>query len=123
MREQVSLLAYSPLAQGYLTGKYLGGARPPGARSTLFERGQRYQGPGAETALKNYVELAAAHGLTPAQLALKFCATREFMTSVIIGATSMEQLAHAIDAFDVAWTPELEAAVETLHATIPNPCP
>ncbi|MCA3692927.1 aldo/keto reductase [Aquidulcibacter sp.] len=123
MRENVGLLAYSPLAQGYLTGKYLGGARPPGARTTLFERGQRYQGPGAEPAIKSYIELAAAHGLTPVQLALKFCATREFMTSVIIGATTMEQLSHAIEAFDKPWTPELEAAVETLHSTIPNPCP
>ena len=123
MREDVGLLAYSPLAQGYLTGKYLGGARPPGARSTLFERGQRYEGPGAEAALTAYVQLAKDHGLTPAQLALKFCATREFMTSVIIGATTMEQLSHAIDAFDVAWSPELEAAVEKMHATIPNPCP
>jgi aryl-alcohol dehydrogenase-like predicted oxidoreductase len=89
----------------------------------LFERGQRYQGPGAEPAIKSYMELAAAHDMTPVQLALKFCATREFMTSVIIGATTMEQLSHAIEAFDKPWTPELEAAVETLHSTIPNPCP
>jgi aryl-alcohol dehydrogenase-like predicted oxidoreductase len=123
MREEVSLLAYSPLAQGYLTGKYLGGARPAGARSTLFERGQRYEGPGAEPALKAYVDLAADHGLTPSQLALKFCATREFMTSVIIGATTMEQLVHDIDAFDAPWSEALENAVETLHATTPNPCP
>jgi aryl-alcohol dehydrogenase-like predicted oxidoreductase len=123
MREDVSLLAYSPLAQGYLTGKYLGGARPAGARTTLFERGQRYQGPGAETALKAYVDLAADHGLTPSQLALKFCATREFMTSVIIGATTMEQLVHDIDAFDAPWNEDLEKAIETIHATTPNPCP
>ena len=123
MREDVGLLAYSPLGQGYLTGKYLKGARPVGARSTLFERGQRYEGPGAEAAIKAYVDLAAEHGLTASQLALKFCATREFMTSVIIGATTMDQLVHDIDAFDVPWSDELEKAVETLHATIPNPCP
>jgi aryl-alcohol dehydrogenase-like predicted oxidoreductase len=123
MRENVGLLAYSPLAQGYLTGKYLDGARPPGARSTLFERGQRYQGPGAERALRAYVELAADHGLSPSQLALKFCATREFMTSVIIGATTMEQLKHDIDAFDSAWSDEIEAAVTDVHASTPNPCP
>jgi aryl-alcohol dehydrogenase-like predicted oxidoreductase len=123
MREQVGLLAYSPLAQGYLTGKYLDGARPPGARSTLFERGQRYEGPGAEPAIRSYVGLAAEHGLTPAQLSLKFCATRCFMTSVIIGATTMEQLEHAIGAFSVGWSDELEKAVDRLHATTPNPCP
>jgi aryl-alcohol dehydrogenase-like predicted oxidoreductase len=123
MREDVGLLAYSPLGQGYLTGKYLGGARPAGARSTLFERGQRYEGPGAEAAIKAYVDLAGDHGLTPSQLALKFCATREFMTSVIIGATTMEQLVHDIDAFDSPWSEALENAVETLHATTPNPCP
>ncbi len=123
MREDVGLLAYSPLGQGYLTGKYLNGARPAGARSTLFERGQRYEGPSADAAIKAYVDLASDHGLTPSQLALKFCATREFMTSVIIGATTMEQLTHDIDAFDVPWSEELEKAVETIHSTTPNPCP
>lgn len=123
MRENVGLLAYSPLAQGYLIGKYLDGARPPGARSTLFERGQRYQGPGADPAIKAYIKLGAEHGLTPAQLALKFCATRCFMTSVIIGATTMEQLTHDIDAFNVPWSDDLEKAVDLIHATTPNPCP
>jgi aryl-alcohol dehydrogenase-like predicted oxidoreductase len=123
MREDVGLLAYSPLGQGYLTGKYLDGARPAGARTTLFERGQRYEGPSADKAIKAYVDLAADHGLTPSQLALKFCATREFMTSVIIGATTMDQLAHDIDAFDVPWSDELEKAVEAIHSTFPNPCP
>lgn len=123
MREDVGLLAYSPLGQGYLTGKYLDGARPAGARSTLFERGQRYEGPGADPAIRKYLDVAADHGLTPSQLALKFCATREFMTSVIIGATTMEQLIHDIDAFDAPWNDDLEAAVTAIHAAIPNPCP
>jgi aryl-alcohol dehydrogenase-like predicted oxidoreductase len=123
MRENVGLLAYSPLGQGYLTGKYLDGARPAGARSTLFERGQRYEGPGADPAIRKYLEVAADHCLTPSQLALKFCATREFMTSVIIGATTMEQLIHDIDAFDAPWNDEIEAAVTAVHAAIPNPCP
>jgi aryl-alcohol dehydrogenase-like predicted oxidoreductase len=123
MRENVGLLAYSPLAQGYLTGKYLDGARPAGARSTLFERGQRYEGPGADRAIRAYLDLAAAHGLSPSQLALRFCAQREFMTSVIIGATTMEQLTHDIDAFDAPWSDELEAAVTAIHSSVPNPCP
>jgi aryl-alcohol dehydrogenase-like predicted oxidoreductase len=123
MREHVGLLAYSPLGQGYLTGKYLDGARPAGARTTLFNRGQRYEGPSADAAIRAYVSLAADHKLTPAQLALKFCATRPFMTSVIIGATTMEQLTHDLDAFDAPWNEELEKAVEQLQATYPNPCP
>jgi aryl-alcohol dehydrogenase-like predicted oxidoreductase len=123
MREDVGLLAYSPLGQGYLTGKYLDGARPKGARTTLFDRGQRYQGPSADPAIKAYVELAQQHGLTPAQLALKFCATREFMTSVIIGATTMDQLSHNIAAFDVPWTEALERSVEDIQSKYPNPCP
>jgi aryl-alcohol dehydrogenase-like predicted oxidoreductase len=123
MRENVGLLAYSPLGQGYLTGKYLDGARPPGARTTLFERGQRYQGPSADPAIRAYMALAADHGLTPAQLSLKFCATRAFMTSVIIGATTMEQLSHAIDAFDVPWSDDLETGIDTIQSQFPNPCP
>jgi aryl-alcohol dehydrogenase-like predicted oxidoreductase len=123
MREDVGLLAYSPLGQGYLTGKYLDGARPAGARTTLFERGQRYEGPGADPAIKAYVALARDHGLSPSQLALKFCATREFMTSVIIGATTMDQLVHDIGAFDVPWNEELEKAVDAIHNLFPNPCP
>jgi aryl-alcohol dehydrogenase-like predicted oxidoreductase len=122
-QEQVGLLAYSPLAQGYLTGKYLDGARPAGARTTLFNRGQRYETPAAETTLRAYVDLARAHGLTPEQLALAFCATRSFMTSVIIGATTLAQLEADLAAFDTVWTPELEAAVDAIHASCPNPCP
>lgn len=123
VREDVALLAYSPLGQGYLTGKYLDGARPAGARTTLFNRGQRYEGPGAEGALRAYVELAARHGMSGAELALRFCMSRPFMGSVILGATSLEQLAHALDACEQGWSDELERAVETIHATAPNPCP
>lgn len=122
-QESVGLLAYSPLAQGYLTGKYLDGARPAGARSTLFNRGQRYETASAERMLRGYVTLAREHGLTPEQLALKFCATRSFMTSVIIGATSLTQLEADLAAFDAPWTREIEAAVDALHASCPNPCP
>jgi aryl-alcohol dehydrogenase-like predicted oxidoreductase len=123
MREQVDLLAYSPLAQGQLTGKYLGGALPAGSRKALYNRMQRYEGPGAHEAFRAYVELAKTHGLDPAQLALKFCDTRAFVTATIIGATSMEQLKTDIDAFDVTWTEDLETAVNAIHARQPNPCP
>ncbi len=123
MREDVGLLAYSPLAQGYLTGKYLNGARPDGARSTLFNRGQRYETPGAEAALRRYVELAATLGVPAAALAIKFCDTRPFTTSTLIGATTMEQLVHDMDAFDLTWTPDMERGVNDLHAAHSNPCP
>jgi aryl-alcohol dehydrogenase-like predicted oxidoreductase len=122
-QEDVGLLAYSPLAQGYLTGKYLDGARPAGARTTLFNRGQRYETPAADRMIRAYLMLARDHGLTPEQLALKFCATRSFMTSVIIGATTMDQLEADLAAFQAPWTKALEDAVDELHASCPNPCP
>jgi aryl-alcohol dehydrogenase-like predicted oxidoreductase len=123
MREQVGLLAYSPLAQGQLTGKYLDGAVPAGSRKALYNRMQRYEGPGAHEAFRAYVDLAKQNGIDPAQLALKFCDTRPFVTATIIGATSMAQLKTDIDAFDLTWTEDLDKAVDTIHVRQPNPCP
>ena len=110
MREHVSLLAYSPLAQGYLTGKYLDGARPAGTRTTLFARGQRYENPVAEQAVRKYMALAREFGLDPAQMAIAYVNSRPFLTSTIIGATTMEQLKTDIAAIDVKISPELEEA-------------
>jgi aryl-alcohol dehydrogenase-like predicted oxidoreductase len=123
MREEVSLLAYSPLAQGYLSGKYLDGARPAGARTTLFNRGQRYEKPGAEEAIRKYVALAREFGLDPSQMALAFVNSRPFVTSNIIGATSMDQLRADIASVDVAITPELEERIDAIHQLHCNPCP
>jgi aryl-alcohol dehydrogenase-like predicted oxidoreductase len=123
MHENVSLLAYSPLAQGYLTGKYLDGARPPGARTTLFERGQRYENPTAEAAIRKYIALAREFGLDPAQMALAFVSSRPFVTSNIIGATSMEQLKTDIASVAVTITPELEERINAIHVEHCNPCP
>jgi aryl-alcohol dehydrogenase-like predicted oxidoreductase len=123
LREEVSLLAYSPLGQGYLTGKYRGGARPPGARRTLFDRLQRYEGPGAEEAINAYLDLAAELAIPPAHLALKFVETRPFVTSAIIGATSMAQLEHDLAGFDLTWTDEMERRVNALHLIHRSPCP
>ncbi len=123
VREQVSLLAYSPLGQGYLTGKYRNGALPKGSRKQLFERLQRYESPQGLRAIESYLELADKTGLDPSQIAIKFCDTRSFMGSTIIGATSMEQLKVCIDAFDLDWTDDLETAVNDLHAEQPSPCP
>jgi aryl-alcohol dehydrogenase-like predicted oxidoreductase len=123
MREGAGLLAYSPLAQGYLTGKYLDGARPAGARTTLFDRGQRYETPGAEPAIRLYVDLAREYGLDPAQMAIAFANSRPFVTSTIIGATTMEQLKTDIAAVDVKITPELEERIDAIHLKHCNPCP
>ena len=123
MREQVGLLAYSPLAQGYLTGKYRDGALPKGSRKALFERLGRYEKPGAEDAISAYVDLATSRNIDPAQMAIKFCDTRPFTTSTIIGATTMDQLKTCIDAFDLNWTDELETEVNAIHQRNPSPCP
>ena len=123
VREDVSLLAYSPLGQGYLTGKYRNGALPKGSRKQLFDRLQRYESPQALSAIESYLVLSDDHGIDAAQLAIKFCDTRPFMGSTIIGSTSMEQLKVCIDAFDLAWSDDLETAVNALHLEQPSPCP
>ncbi|MDI4655993.1 aldo/keto reductase [Xanthobacter autotrophicus] len=122
-REDVGLLAYSPLAQGYLTGKYLDGARPAGARSTLFDRGQRYQKPGVDAAIKAYLALAADLGLTAVQLAQAWVTSRSFVTSNIIGATSMAQLEETLATLDVVITPEIEARVNAVFQLHGSPAP
>ncbi|MEL7128288.1 MAG: aldo/keto reductase [Pseudomonadota bacterium] len=122
IREQVGLLAYSPLAQGYLTGKYRNGALPKGSRKQLFDRLQRYEGAGADAAINACLDYADEAGINPAHLAIKFCDTRPFTTSTIIGATSLDQLKICIDAFDLEWTPEIEAKIDDLNAEHRSPC-
>jgi aryl-alcohol dehydrogenase-like predicted oxidoreductase len=123
MREDVGLLAYSPLGQGYLSGKYQNGAMPERSRKQLFNRLQRYEGPGADVAIQSYMDLAAKLGVLPETLAIKFCDTRPFVTSTIIGATTMDQLKIDIEAFKMVWTSDIEKAVGALHYNQPNPCP
>lgn len=123
LREGVGLLAYSPLAQGFLTGKYLDGARPPGARETLFARGQRYLKPGSEAAIREYVALAAEFGMDPSVMANAFVTSRPFVTSNIIGATSMAQLKLAIGSARVVIPPELEERINAIHQLRGNPAP
>lgn len=123
LREQFSLLAYSPLAQGFLSGKYQKGAAPQGSRKQLFNRGQRYETPRAEAAIDAYLAIARKHGLDPAQMAQQFVTSRPFVTSNIIGATTMEQLRTALGSVQVEWTPELESDIEAAHLNQPNPCP
>ena len=122
-REATGLLAYSPLAFGMLTGKYLGGKWPEGARLTLFERFSRYTGEHALDATRAYVELAHQHGLAPAQLALAWVNSRDFVTSNIIGATRMEQLRENIGSADVTLSTDVIEAIEAIHAEFTYPCP
>ncbi|WP_298356743.1 aldo/keto reductase [Rhodoblastus sp.] len=121
-REQVGLLAYSPLAQGFLTGKYLNGGKPEGARFTLFPRAQRYQKPGVDEAIGDYLALAREHGLHPVHLALAFVTSRPFVTANIVGATSLDQLKLVLDA-PHALDPEIEKRIDALHQIRGNPAP
>lgn len=115
--EKVGLMAYSPLAAGLLTGKYLEGSRPAGSRGVInADLGGRFGGY-EDAAVRAYVELAGQHGLDAAQMAIAFCLTRPFMASAIIGATSMEQLKTDIAAKDVTLSDEVLAGIKHIHRT------
>lgn len=122
-REQIGLLAYSPLAFGVLSGKYLDGARPANARITLFKRFTRYTSEQAEAAVRAYVALARQHGLDPAQMALAYVTSRSFVTSSIIGATTMEQLRANIASADLTLSEEVQQGIEKIHQFHTIPCP
>jgi aryl-alcohol dehydrogenase-like predicted oxidoreductase len=122
-REQLSLLAYSPLAFGTLSGKYLNGAQPEGARITRWKRFSRYLSPEAQKATAAYVALAREHGWSPAQLALAFVNEQAFVASNIIGASSLEQLRENIGSAALTLNPELRTAIEAIHTSQPNPAP
>ena len=123
LREDVGLLPYSPLGGGALSGKYIGGARPEGARMTIFNRFTRYGSPQGERAIEAYVKLARQHGVDPCQMALAYVAAKPFVTSTIIGATSMAQLKNDSDGFDLTLSADLLAGIEATHKESPNPCP
>ena len=111
-REKVGLLAYSPLAQGYLTGKYQNGNLPKGSRKELFNRLQRYEGAGSEEAIDTYLKIANKYNFDPSQLANQFVTTRPFVTSNIIGATNMEQLKLAVTSNEISLNEEIENEIE-----------
>lgn len=123
MREDVGLLAYSALGQGFLTGKYLDGANPPGTRKVLFKRQERYTTPGADAAIRGYLKIAKDFGWDISQLCIAFATTRPFTTSTILGATSMEQLKTDIAAHKMGIDEELEKAIDAVHLLHTNPCP
>jgi aryl-alcohol dehydrogenase-like predicted oxidoreductase len=122
-RENIGLLAYSPLGFGVLSGKYLNGAKPEAARLTLFERFSRYLNENGIKCTKAYVELARINGLDPAQMALAYVNTRPFLTSTIIGATNMDQLKTNIASIDLEISKDVIKAIEDIHEQQPNPCP
>jgi aryl-alcohol dehydrogenase-like predicted oxidoreductase len=123
IREGCGLLAYSPLAFGVLSGKYLNGQRPAGARLTLYQRFDRYSNPEAERATAEYVALAHRYGLDPAQMALAWVTSRPFTTSNIVGATTLEQLDADIASAELTLSNELVGEIEAIHRRQPNPSP
>ena len=122
-REQAGLLAYSPLGFGVLSGKYLNDARPDKARLTLYPDYSRYSNPQAIAATERYVALARQHELDPAQMALAYINSRPFLTSNIIGATTMPQLQSNIASARLTLSDEVLEGIEAIHVAHPNPSP
>nr|WP_321442843.1 aldo/keto reductase [uncultured Cohaesibacter sp.] len=123
MRENIGLLPYSVLGQGFITGKYLDGKRPHGARTTLFDRQQRYTTPGSEPAIRGYLKVAEDFNVDIAQLSIAFATSRPFVTSTILGATTLDQLKTDIAAHDMVVSEEMEDAINAVHMVHANPCP
>jgi aryl-alcohol dehydrogenase-like predicted oxidoreductase len=124
IRERVGLLAYSPLASGYLSGKYRNGAMPKKSRMDLFyDFWGRYRTMHSEKAIEAYWDLAKNYNLNLAQMSIKFCEIQPFVTSVIIGATKMEQLKTNIDSVNINLEKELITKIGEIQKRYPNPCP
>ncbi len=121
-REKVGLFPYSPLGMGSLSGKYLKDKNAPG-RLTLFPQYSRYGNPQAVKAIEKYVAVAEKHNLNPSQMALSFVNTRPFVTSTIIGATTMEQLQENIGSINVNLSEAVLNDINEIHEAIPNPAP
>ena len=122
-REQVGLLAYSPLGFGVLSGKYLNAALPDETRLSLFPDYTRYSNTAAVSATEKYVVLARSHGLDPAQMALAYVNSRPFLSSTIIGATTMQQLRSNVDSINLSLSAEVLSAIEEIHHAHANPSP
>ncbi|MGB0879265.1 MAG: NADP(H)-dependent aldo-keto reductase [Polaribacter sp.] len=124
MRENIGLLAYSPLAQGVLSGKYLNGKKPEGARGTLFPRfTARYMNESSEKAVAKYLQIANKHNISLSELSLAFINQLPFVTSNIIGATKMSQLKENINSVNIDLSDEIIKEIEAIHSLIPNPAP
>ena len=124
IRENVGLLAYSPLASGTLSGKYLDGKLPDGTRLKLFgDRYPRYRTPNSEQAIKEYIKIAEKFNLDVCQMAIKFCEIQPFITSVIIGATKMDQLENNLKSHEIKLDDEVIQAINEVQLIYSNPCP
>ncbi len=123
IRESVGLLGYSPLAFGVLSGKFLNGARPPGSRVVRWTRFSRYTNEYAERSTEAYAQIARRHGLDLGQMALAFALRQPFMTSVLIGATTMAQLRTNLASATLQLNAEVIRDIEAVHRQHPNPCP
>jgi aryl-alcohol dehydrogenase-like predicted oxidoreductase len=121
MREDIGLLAYSPLACGVLTGKYIKGTEAKNSRLNLFPRFSRYSSLQSTEATKRYLQIAEDHELSLTQMSLAFINQQPFVTSNIIGATTLEQLKENIDSIHLTLTEEVLKAINKVHAEIPNP--
>ena len=123
IREKCGLLAYSPIAGGRLSGKYLNGAQPKNARYTLWpSRFSRHATKRGDKAINKYVGLAKKHNLTPAKMANSFVNDRPFVTSNIIGATTMDQLKENIDSINITLSEDILDDIQEIHSGDPNPC-
>ena len=123
LREEVGLLPYSTLAQGYLSGKYRNGALPETSRKALFNRLQRYEKPHADAAIAAYVDLARRFGADPVTFAVAFALNQPTVASVIIGPSAEGQLESNLAAAEFAWSEDMQTAVDDLHQRFGNPCP
>ena len=124
IREKIGCLAYSPLASGYLTGKYRNKNFPKGSRMERdFDFWTRYRKPNTEAAVELYFKICEKHNLNMTQMSIKFCEIQEFMTSVIIGATTMEQLKSDIESVNVNLSNDVIEEINQVQTVYPNPCP
>jgi aryl-alcohol dehydrogenase-like predicted oxidoreductase len=123
IRENVGLLAYSPMAFGILSGKFLNGQHHPNSRLALFPQMARYSSPQSAEATRLYNEIAHQNGLTLTQLALAFIDQQSFVTSTIIGATTLEQLKENINSIQVTLSEEVLKEIDRVQAIIPDPAP
>ena len=123
LRENVGLLAYSPLGFGRLTGKYRGGHNLDKARLTVFPNMARYNSDQSIEATERYYQIAQNHGISLTQMALAFVNQQPFLTSNIIGATNLDQLQENIGSIELSLSKELLKEIEVVHSQIPNPAP
>ena len=123
IREQCGLLAYSPIAGGRLSGKYMNNQHPKNARYTLWpSRFSRHNTKRGEIAIEKYVKLAKKYNIAPATFANAFVNDRPFVTSNIIGATSIEQLKENINSIEITLSKEIFDEIQIIHLADPNPC-